>query len=77
MRTPQWGCRRRVARNIGDTRVGVATFSAPVSAYKGSGAKNDITVVHNDPGSCHEAFTSVPSAPVGTIVRVVIDYGCP
>jgi len=63
--------------SCGDTRVGAATFSAPIGAYKSSGAKNDVTIVHNDGGSCHEAITSVPTAPAGTAVRVVIDYGCP
>jgi hypothetical protein len=33
--------------------------------------------VHNYSGTCHEAVTTVPSYPAGTMVVVTIDYGCP
>ena len=56
--------------------VGLATFSPDISFYNEDG-DNTLDIVHNYSGTCHEAVTTVPSYPAGTMIVVTIDYGCP
>ncbi len=70
-----WNSSKGPDCSCGDTRVGDAVFTAPLSAYK-AGSTNTISIVHNDSGSCHQAITSVVGSP-GTAMRAVVTYGCP
>jgi hypothetical protein len=71
-----WNSSKGPDCSCGNTAVGDASFSAPLSAYK-AGMSNTVSIVHNDSGSCHEAITNPVGAPLSTAMRVVITYGCP
>lgn len=71
-----WGAANGPDCACGNLAVGAANFNAPINLYK-YGQNNTVSIVHNAAGSCHEALTSVPGAPVGTAFQVVITYsGC-
>jgi len=70
----QWDSSKGPDCSCGDTRVGDATFNVPVADYL-AGGTNQLQIVHNQAGNCHEAVTSAPGAAAGTAVRVVVTYG--
>jgi cysteine-rich repeat protein len=71
-----WGAGNGPDCQCGNPAVGNASFNAPINLYK-VGQNNSVSIFHNAGGSCHEAITNVPGAPVGTAFQVVITYsGC-
>ncbi|MEZ4380769.1 MAG: DUF4215 domain-containing protein [Nannocystaceae bacterium] len=61
--------------SCGNPAIATSTFNVDPSFYD-PGAPNKLDIHHNGTGSCHQAITSVPNAPVGTAFRVVVSVGC-